>query len=103
MAVLPLGIISPTVIPWYPEYREITLHWRPAYKSHYSVALNIMKYYVSEAFIEVRSYDPVPLNYAYIILHKPNEPLSDIGFITCNTINSKNSIVYNSKHIMITD
>ncbi|RLI82345.1 hypothetical protein DRP04_04185 [Archaeoglobales archaeon] len=100
-----LGFATPSAIPWYDGYRDLTLDWRSSFLSFYSHAVNIARFYDAGAGLHLFLYsvDKVPVSYAYLQLHGSILPRGHILVSTIKNswnfeINKLLDIVYSANH-----
>lgn len=69
-----LGLVTPAKIPWYEDYRPLTICWRSAFQQYYLYSTTISKFHDLTTPLIVYSEDKTALGYVYRLLYDAEIP-----------------------------
>jgi len=64
-----LGLVTPAKIPWYEDYRILTICWRSAFQQYYLYSITISKLHDLTTPLIIYAEDKTALGYSYRLLH----------------------------------
>ncbi|MEM3465882.1 MAG: hypothetical protein QW566_05355 [Candidatus Jordarchaeales archaeon] len=70
LASITVGLITPTKMPLYEPYRELTIAWRGSDYTHYLYAMSV-SHFIEDVTppMYVKSDDEIPLSYSLLVIH----------------------------------
>ena len=99
--VFVLGFATPTKVPWYKDYRIMTIYWRSAFHQYYLYSINVSKFHDLTTPLIIYSEDRTALGYTYRLLHNITIPRDLIRVyvvkqLSLNNVDQELNLIYSA-------